>query len=57
MVDDFLVIFLEQFQAELLECDERAGRKYLHQIEELRDQFEREKETVSIRERELAQTR
>ncbi|XP_046855295.1 centrosomal protein of 131 kDa-like [Xenia sp. Carnegie-2017] len=44
-------------QAELLETDERVGRRYLQQIEELRDQLEREKETACNRERELAQSK
>ncbi|XP_048575628.1 centrosomal protein of 131 kDa isoform X2 [Nematostella vectensis] len=44
-------------QAELLESDERAGRRYIQQIEELRDQLEREKEMACTRERELAQQR
>ena len=33
-------------QGELLEADERAGRRYIQQIEELRDQLEREKESA-----------
>lgn len=45
------------YKAEVLETDERVGRRYLHQIEELRDQLEREKETACNRERDLAQTR
>ncbi|KAJ7372675.1 hypothetical protein OS493_017948 [Desmophyllum pertusum] len=44
-------------QAELLEADERAGRRYIQQIEELRDQLEREKENACSRERELSQQR
>ncbi|XP_073245130.1 centrosomal protein of 131 kDa-like isoform X1 [Porites lutea] len=44
-------------QAELLEADERAGRRYIQQIEELRDQLEREKESACSRERELSQQR
>lgn len=44
-------------QAELLEADERAGRRYIQQIEELRDQLEREKENACARERELSQQR
>lgn len=44
-------------QAELLEADERAGRRYIQQIEELRDQLEREKESACTRERELSQQR
>lgn len=45
------------WQAELLEADERAGRRYIQQIEELRDQLEREKESACSRERELSQQR
>ena len=45
------------WQAELLEADERAGRRYIQQIEELRDQLEREKENACSRERELSQQR
>jgi vacuolar-type H+-ATPase subunit I/STV1 len=41
----------------LLETDERVGRRYLHQIEELREQLEREKETACNRERDLAQSK
>ena len=44
-------------QADLLETDERVGRRYLHQIEELREQLEREKETACNRERDLAQSK
>ncbi|KAK2557238.1 Centrosomal protein of 131 kDa [Acropora cervicornis] len=44
-------------EAELLEADERAGRRYIQQIEELRDQLEREKESACTRERELSQQR
>ncbi|XP_031573058.1 centrosomal protein of 131 kDa-like [Actinia tenebrosa] len=44
-------------QAELLEADERAGRRYIQQIEELREQLEREKENACTKERELAQQR
>ncbi|CAB3992815.1 centrosomal of 131 kDa isoform X2 [Paramuricea clavata] len=44
-------------QADLLETDERVGRRYLHQIEELREQLEREKDTACNRERDLAQTK
>ena len=41
----------------MLETDERVGRRYLHQIEELREQLEREKETACNRERDLAQSK
>ncbi|XP_028395235.1 centrosomal protein of 131 kDa-like [Dendronephthya gigantea] len=44
-------------QADLLETDERVGRRYIQQIEELREQLEREKETACNRERDLAQTK
>ena len=49
--------FATRWQAELLEADERAGRRYIQQIEELRDQLEREKESACTRERELSQQR
>ena len=49
--------FVVMIQAELLEADERAGRRYIQQIEELRDQLEREKDAACTRERELAQQR
>ena len=44
-------------KADLLETDERVGRRYLQQIEELREQLEREKETACNRERDLAQNK
>jgi len=44
-------------QGELLEADERAGRRYIHQIEELREQLDREKENAVSKERVLAQQR
>ncbi|XP_020895169.1 centrosomal protein of 131 kDa isoform X2 [Exaiptasia diaphana] len=44
-------------QAELLEADERAGRRYIQQIEDLREQLDREKDNAVTKERELAQQR
>ncbi|XP_068119438.1 centrosomal protein of 131 kDa isoform X7 [Hyperolius riggenbachi] len=44
-------------EAELLQSDERAAMRYVHQAEELRQNLEREKEEVSQRERELAKQR
>ncbi|XP_053309204.1 centrosomal protein of 131 kDa isoform X3 [Spea bombifrons] len=44
-------------EAELLQSDERAALRYVHQAEELRQNLEREKEEVSQRERELAKQR
>lgn len=41
-------------EAELLAADERAARRYIQMIDELRDQLEREKETAISRERDLA---
>ena len=52
-----LQLWIVRWQAELLEADERAGRRYIQQIEELRDQLEREKENACARERELSQQR
>lgn len=52
-----LQLWIIRWQAELLEADERAGRRYIQQIEELRDQLEREKENACARERELSQQR
>ena len=52
-----LQLSIIRWQAELLEADERAGRRYIQQIEELRDQLEREKENACARERELSQQR
>ncbi|XP_065066186.1 centrosomal protein of 131 kDa-like isoform X2 [Rhopilema esculentum] len=44
-------------QGELLEADERAGRKYIRQIEELREQLEIEKDQAVQRERDIARQR
>ncbi|NXG65660.1 CP131 protein, partial [Hemiprocne comata] len=44
-------------EAELLQSDERAARRYCQQAEELRGLLEREKEEQSQRERELARQR
>ncbi|XP_037320100.2 centrosomal protein of 131 kDa isoform X1 [Pungitius pungitius] len=44
-------------EAELLQADERAAQRYVHQCEELRQQLEREKEEQSQREKELAKQR
>lgn len=52
-----LQLWIIRWQGELLEADERAGRRYIQQIEELRDQLEREKENACARERELSQQR
>lgn len=40
--------------AELTTADERADRKYVHLIEELREQLAKEKQDACSRERELA---
>ena len=56
-VKHVLQLWIIRWQAELLEADERAGRRYIQQIEELRDQLEREKENACARERELSQQR
>ncbi|XP_046710438.1 centrosomal protein of 131 kDa isoform X3 [Silurus meridionalis] len=44
-------------EAELLQADERAAQRYVRQIEELRQQLEREKDEQCQRERELAKQR
>ncbi|KAM8837152.1 centrosomal protein of 131 kDa [Spinachia spinachia] len=44
-------------EAELLQADDRAAQRYVHQCEELRQHLEREKEEQSRRERELAKQR
>eukprot|EP00794_Sanderia_malayensis_P008773 gene8773-9710_t len=44
-------------QGELLEADERCGRKYIKQIEELRAHLEIEKEAAVQRERDIARQR
>ncbi|XP_068160842.1 centrosomal protein of 131 kDa isoform X2 [Antennarius striatus] len=44
-------------EAELLQADDRAAQRYVHQCEELRQQLEREKEEQCQRERELAKQR
>ncbi|XP_053197920.1 centrosomal protein of 131 kDa isoform X2 [Scomber japonicus] len=44
-------------EAELLQSDDRAAQRYVHQCEELRQQLEREKEEQCQRERELAKQR
>lgn len=44
-------------EAELLQADERAAQRFVHQCEELRQQLEREKEEECQRERELAKQR
>ena len=41
----------------MLEADERAGRKYIRQIEELREQLEIEKDQAVQRERDIARQR
>ncbi|KAK3529115.1 hypothetical protein QTP70_016547 [Hemibagrus guttatus] len=44
-------------EAELLQADERAAQRYIRQIEELREQLERERDEQCQRERELAKQR
>ncbi|KAG8446499.1 hypothetical protein GDO86_014089 [Hymenochirus boettgeri] len=44
-------------EAELLQSDERAALRYVHQAEELRQNLEQQKEEVGQRERELAKQR
>lgn len=44
-------------QGELLEADERAGRKYIKQIEDLREQLESEKDLAVQKERDAARQR
>uniref|UniRef100_A0A6Q2XX04 Centrosomal protein 131 n=1 Tax=Esox lucius TaxID=8010 RepID=A0A6Q2XX04_ESOLU len=44
-------------EAELLQADERAAQRYVHQTEELRQQLERERDEQCQRERELAKQR
>ncbi|XP_056152829.1 centrosomal protein of 131 kDa isoform X2 [Lampris incognitus] len=44
-------------EAELLQADERAAQRYVHQCEELRQQLEKDKEEQCQRERELAKQR
>ncbi|KAM6896924.1 centrosomal protein of 131 kDa [Xenentodon cancila] len=44
-------------EAELLQADERAAQRYVHQCGELRQQLEREKEEQCQRDRELAKQR
>ncbi|GAA6108986.1 centrosomal protein of 131 kDa isoform X2 [Tachysurus ichikawai] len=43
--------------AELLQADERAAQRYIRQIEELREQLEKERDEQCQRERELAKQR
>ena len=45
------------FQAELLQADERASRRFIQQTEELRAQLSAEKESACAHERELAKQR
>ena len=45
------------FKGEILEVDERVGRKYIQQIEDLRAQLEKEKEIAVRKERENARQR
>ncbi|XP_078609670.1 centrosomal protein of 131 kDa-like [Branchiostoma floridae x Branchiostoma japonicum] len=44
-------------EAELLEADERASRRFIHQTEEIKEQMAREIESACNRERELAKQR
>lgn len=44
-------------EAELLQADDRAAQRYVHQCEELRQRLEGEKEEQSQRERALAKQR
>ncbi|XP_062858951.1 centrosomal protein of 131 kDa isoform X2 [Trichomycterus rosablanca] len=44
-------------EAELLQADERAAQRYIRQIEELRQQMEKDKDEQCQRERELAKQR
>ena len=44
-------------QAELLQADERASRRFIQQTEELRAQLSAEKEAACSHERELAKQR
>ncbi|XP_065826390.1 centrosomal protein of 131 kDa-like isoform X2 [Oscarella lobularis] len=46
-----------EHQAELMRTDERAGSRFVHQVEELREQLGREKERACAHERELARQR
>ena len=41
-------------EAELLQADERASRKFVQQTQELREQLQKEKEADCAREREMA---
>jgi len=45
------------YQAELLQADERASRRFIQQTEELRTQLSAEKEAACAHERELAKQR
>uniref|UniRef100_A0A7M5XME1 Uncharacterized protein n=2 Tax=Clytia hemisphaerica TaxID=252671 RepID=A0A7M5XME1_9CNID len=44
-------------QGEILEADERVGRKYIQQLDELRMQLEKEKEMAVRKERDIARQR
>jgi 5-azacytidine-induced protein 1 len=44
-------------EAELLQADERAAQRYIRMTEELRENYEREKETSIVKERELSKQR
>ena len=44
-------------QGEILEADERVGRRYVQQLEDLRSQLEKEKEMALRKERDLARQR
>jgi len=48
---------LVPLQAELLQADERASRRFIQQMEELRAQLSSEKEAACAHERELAKQR
>ena len=53
-----LIYILNIFtQGEVLEADERVGRKYIQQMEDMRDQYEHEKEVAVQRERDVARQR
>ena len=41
-------------EADLLQADERASRKFVQQTQELREQLQKEKEADCAREREMA---
>ena len=52
-----ILFFQSTQQGEIIEADERVGRRYVQQLEDLRSQLEKEKEMALRKERDMARQR